>query len=406
MKTLFRIRHGPLALDIGVILLCVLFCELGLSFARNNNKATLAFLVNASRETFRLLPQAASAGQTAALLVIPVHALLFYIAGVVVGCGFLPVIYFAFLKARLRAAADKKLYATEQDLYYFRDTFPGMKPATVSMLVGLDIDAKKDVPASLLQMVDQGQLALGEAGFAPGDARFDMSASEAELARFALGEKADLSRWKALSIEEGIATGFLQTAGPDGVKRQMHKFWVAAFICFGFAMLAGGIVTSSSGGLRFFGAVEQGIEQLWLFFQMRDFAKDVLLALLFWVVLGAFLTSIALMIYATYFTSKYEKLCAPVRRSAQGERVARRLYGIKNYIHDFTLLGEATQKHVALWNDFLVYAIVLEENTDIVREIGRHCPSRQLPPLQMPLDTQAPGGKSAGVKPGHKKSRR
>ena len=45
------------------------------------------------------------------------------------------------------------------------------------------------------------------------------------------------------------------------------------------------------------------------------------------------------------------------------------VYGLKNFIHDFTSLDEAEKSRVAVWDDFLIYALVLEENDAIVRDI-------------------------------------
>ena len=46
-------------------------------------------------------------------------------------------------------------------------------------------------------------------------------------------------------------------------------------------------------------------------------------------------------------------------------------FGIKNFIHDFSLLSEKEKEEVMLWNEFLIYAIVLEENSIIVNEISK-----------------------------------
>jgi len=45
------------------------------------------------------------------------------------------------------------------------------------------------------------------------------------------------------------------------------------------------------------------------------------------------------------------------------------IYGMKNFIHDFSNLSEATQNELVLWDDYLVYAVVLEENQQIVNDI-------------------------------------
>jgi uncharacterized membrane protein len=44
---------------------------------------------------------------------------------------------------------------------------------------------------------------------------------------------------------------------------------------------------------------------------------------------------------------------------------------MKNFIHDYSNLSETDRRQVVLWEDYLVYAVVLEENEEIVNEISR-----------------------------------
>ncbi len=380
MKTLFKIKYGPVLLDIGVILLCVFFVELQ-SFVLNG-KGVFAFVAGVAKATLELFPQAESGGQRIALLLLPLHALLFQ-AFHAMFAAVVAAVYFAFIRARLRVAGEKKLYTTEKDLTYFRNTFPGLAPATVSILMDLDVTPQKDIPASLLQMMNKGLLAFDGTKVIQADAKPGMSASEAELLRFAQGKTASLTRWKALCIKDAITSGYLQTAGPSDLKQQTKKHWIAAGIFLAIALVFGVTQNVFGGGFSVLNKVEWGLGMLWLYWQMKSFVPDVLFALLLWVSMGSAVIFAVLTFYVASFEAKYAKLRAPVRRTAKGEKAARQLYGIKNYIHDFTILGEATRDKVVLWNDFLVYAIVLEENTDIIKEISRYYPSIKLSALQM-----------------------
>ena len=42
---------------------------------------------------------------------------------------------------------------------------------------------------------------------------------------------------------------------------------------------------------------------------------------------------------------------------------------MKNFIHDFSNLSQSQKEEVVLWNDFIIYAILLEENEKIIHEI-------------------------------------
>lgn len=59
-----------------------------------------------------------------------------------------------------------------------------------------------------------------------------------------------------------------------------------------------------------------------------------------------------------------------IQRTEYGNQMAECIYGMKNFIHDYSNLSEADRRQAALWEDYLVYAVVLEENESIVNEIA------------------------------------
>ena len=60
-----------------------------------------------------------------------------------------------------------------------------------------------------------------------------------------------------------------------------------------------------------------------------------------------------------------------IERTEYGDLMAECIYGMKNFIHDYSNLSEADKRQVVLWEDYLVYAVVLEENEQIVNEISK-----------------------------------
>lgn len=57
------------------------------------------------------------------------------------------------------------------------------------------------------------------------------------------------------------------------------------------------------------------------------------------------------------------------KRTNLGNEMAECIYGMKNFIHDYSNLSEVHQEQVVLWDDYLVYAVVLEENQKIIADI-------------------------------------
>lgn len=83
----------------------------------------------------------------------------------------------------------------------------------------------------------------------------------------------------------------------------------------------------------------------------------------------AFLVTLSFL--APYLIGILLKNRKPVKRTDYGNQMAECVYGMKNFIHDYSNLSEADRRQVVLWEDYLVYAVVLEENEEIVKEISK-----------------------------------
>jgi uncharacterized membrane protein len=60
-----------------------------------------------------------------------------------------------------------------------------------------------------------------------------------------------------------------------------------------------------------------------------------------------------------------------LKRTQAGEILTAQIWGLKNFIRDFSNLAESEKEQLVLWDDFLIYAVVLEENERIIEDIFR-----------------------------------
>ena len=60
-----------------------------------------------------------------------------------------------------------------------------------------------------------------------------------------------------------------------------------------------------------------------------------------------------------------------LKRTQAGEILTAQIWGLKNFIRDFSNLAESEKEQLVLWDDFLIYAVVLEENERIIDDIFR-----------------------------------
>ena len=76
-----------------------------------------------------------------------------------------------------------------------------------------------------------------------------------------------------------------------------------------------------------------------------------------------------LPIYSLIFIIRYKTLKDKLKRTLYGEELTGKIAAIQRFVHDFSNLNAADKERIVLWKDFLVYAVVLEENKIIVNDI-------------------------------------
>lgn len=264
-----------------------------------------------------------------------------------------------------------------RDFDYYRDKLTGLSPAAISILADLEIEQEKDIAASILQFENQGLLIEQADHTYITTQRYRDGVALSESDRYLIEhlEKGDLNRetdekWRELAIAEAMQEGYIAPAVFSGKQQGKIKGCLVPFLVVivwvGWLMSATPRIWAMSAVLE---AAPEGMslaEQVNYLFAYPRFLPElaevmVLLALSFFI----FLYPIA-MIIGTALTGKTVK---KIRRTEYGNQMAECVYGMKNFIHDYSNLSEADKRQVVLWEDYLVYAVVLEENERIVHEI-------------------------------------
>ena len=57
-------------------------------------------------------------------------------------------------------------------------------------------------------------------------------------------------------------------------------------------------------------------------------------------------------------------------RTKKGKEINEKLEGLKNYLKDFSNLNEKDIEEIKLWEDYLIYSVLFNQNTNIINEIG------------------------------------
>ena len=56
-------------------------------------------------------------------------------------------------------------------------------------------------------------------------------------------------------------------------------------------------------------------------------------------------------------------------RTTKGEAINEKLEGLKNYLKDFSLINEKSEKSLILWEDYLIYSVIFNQNTKVVKNM-------------------------------------
>lgn len=287
-----------------------------------------------------------------------------------------------------KAAIQSATFQTVQDFDYYREKLTGIAPATISLLMDLKIETKKDVAALLLRYVKMGAVSMeGDhvrvinrqlPGLLPSD--------QTLLALLEKGKvhPTDLAVWRRQVIEEAVASGNLKYRGPgqnfESVSRScitgcLSGCLLPVLLFFGIGLGAGVILKSGwlEASEAFLAAAPEafGVEQLDYFLcspeMMMNLALAVLIVLAFSAILLLPVTAVLRTATALYTSS----LLLRLKRTEAGELLTAQISGLKNFIRDFSNLSEADKEQLILWDDFLIYAVVLEENERIIEDIFR-----------------------------------
>lgn len=279
----------------------------------------------------------------------------FFILSLLLFPSILAAVVLGLQMGKARRIRDDSTFVTMQNIDYYRDKLNEITPALASLLIDLDIYGQKDIVATLLRMQNKEAISIQKNGhISIKDKNTQkLDKSEKELLKLIktgkLNNKWALSNWKQNRFREAEQLGYIKK------KAVIKDKTIGIYI----------IISLFSLGIAMF---------LWaLFLNLDLFDIETVLDFVY---AQAYLLFIDMLIFVPfYFTFKkasyINRRDVLWERTALGNETAEKIFGLLSFIHEFSLLSEAKKEQAILWDDYLVYAIVLEENEQIVKEISK-----------------------------------
>ena len=304
------------------------------------------------------------------------------------------------LQGQKKQVLENSSFITVNNLEYYRDKIEGMTPGAISMLEDLRIEQDKDLTACILRYEMLGLIRQTEKGYEKIKETAVKNGYLQESDRYLLNhlEKGDwnhepvMHEWEQQTIREvkqagWIAERFRNKKDIEKTNKRESKMilvWLFVLIIYCLTISMGVL----KGTLQASMPQEQFDKIPQALFVVGEIQQEVLEGLgsgqsfdvftdsSFWWKLTMVVIMDCTFLLLFLFPVLYMKFGqgriqerSPYKRTEMGEIYAEYIYGMKNFIHDYSNLNEAQKDALVLWDDYLIYAVVLEENRKIVEDI-------------------------------------
>lgn len=305
-------------------------------------------------------------------------------------------IYLAYRIPRKRILKHNTKYEVIENIEYFRERFDGITPSEISLLTDLEIETKKDLAASILNLYNKKLISFNNKKeiVINKDASMDnLKESDKLLYSYLLNNNLNvlsIKEWKKVSTNEAISDGYIVE------KRKKHGFFSGAIltivkwvgVLFLSAIIGGCYLVTPVGqklmdNMDKYEVITKDIEDQQVIIDMikndkefKQLTYDMYVESIPVAIVGTFavvalfaLFSMPFYLRARAITYYFVDANDKYDRTSEGKVLVEQIVGMKNFIHDFSNLSQSEKEEVVLWNDFIIYAILLEENEKIINEI-------------------------------------
>lgn len=270
-----------------------------------------------------------------------------------------PVLIIAFAlgfqKGSAKRVKDDSSFIPRHNFDYYRDTLQGMDPSLVSILIDLDMYGKKDIAATLLRLKNNKMIDFDEKGGIAILNRDVQGLNNGERELFYLvdagkiDDKRMLAQWKQNRFADAARSGYITGTAVDKNETVISVVTFVISLFIGLALWA----------------VFLNMDK----FMIRDFGGFLLMTAQLLVIDAFMFVPCYLLARRAAYLKRSDVLW---ERTSLGNQVAEQIAGLGRFIHDFSLMSEVDKEAVIVWDDYLVYALVLEENDRIVEDISKH----------------------------------
>lgn len=310
---------------------------------------------------------------------------------------FIPIaIYLAYRISRMKVIKENSKYEVIDNIEYYRERFNNITPAEISLITDLEIETKKDISATILDLYQKGIIDFSENNIIVKNEEKILRPSEKELIKMIKNNNfsvESIENWKGYCIKEAQENNYIKVKIDKEKRPNFSKNNMVINISsklFIISLILSLIFIFTPTGEKWYASldefdnkyakeekteleiIESNQEAKELYVKIiSDSGPIMILSTIMFI---SFFVLIGTPIYRKVRRKIYNKIEVNNRyeRTHESKILVEQIAGIKNYIHDFSLLSEKDKENIVLWEDFLIYAVVLEENETIINDICKY----------------------------------
>lgn len=311
-------------------------------------------------------------------------------------CFVLIATYLAFRISRMKVIKENSRYEVIDNIEYYRERFNNITPAEISLITDLEIETQKDISATILDLYQKGVIDFSENNIIVKSEDNALRQSEQKLVEMIKSNnfsKENINEWKKTCIKEAQENNYIKVKIDKEKRLNFSKDNMVINISaklFIISLILSLVFLFTPTGEKWYASIgefdnkyaQEGKTELEIIENNQE-AKELyikiisdsgLIMILSTVVIITFFILIGTPIYRKVRRKIYNKIEVnnSYERTREGKILVEQIAGIKNYIHDFSLLSEKDKENVVLWEDFLIYAVLLEENEKIIDDICKY----------------------------------
>ncbi len=263
---------------------------------------------------------------------------------------YLTIIYFGIKIANKKYNKERIEKVDLKNDSYYRDILPKYSPAVLSYVDDFKIN-KQDIIATLLMLELKGKIKIKDDSFVLLDDTIE-NLEENEIyilnkVKENMIKDINILEYASIVRNDALKKGLLQEK--QGVKKNIKRriiinIIVYLFVLIGFSMIPNFLVIAS----------------------------DSVTMILGFIVLMIFFAFLVFMPFSTIvYISHYKMLNTldPYIRNNEGKIINLKLEGLRKYLVDFSQIEEKTKEQLVLWEEYLVYSVMLGINTKVIEEV-------------------------------------